>query len=161
MSVVYRVTVEHTEYDDEGMSVRSEMLFEAASPSAERLIGYAPNEVLAALETAATLDAAERSPLRVAQGPGDLDELRSAVEANPHGLHVVPEPAGGEEEKPRRKRRTKAEIEADKAAAELATQQQASAAPIPDGPAPAAPAPEPPAAEPPAAPAPAWNPFAK
>lgn len=179
MAVTYKVVV--MKIDDEtrmrSMSGSPDpvVLFEAGSPDAGRLLGYAPGEVEAALIEQAMRAEAENMPQRVVQGfdPQDVPPLAEPVEAEPE-QQGSDEPAEGEG-KPKRKRRTKAEIEADRAAAEriaAAATEPASATPEPAAQTPTEPlhtaedqaAPPPQAALVPAAaeaPAQPWNPFAK
>lgn len=155
-----------------------EILFEAGGPDAGRLLAYAPGEVEAAL-TAAGYAAMPQKAIGLVDvnalaeatlaaggifstGPGQIVPAAGVVEVASAAGNEQPvdEPAA-----PKRKRRTKAEIEADRAAEALAAQQQASAAPVEGGPAPQAPAAAEPAPDqqPPAPAAPTaapYNPFA-
>lgn len=101
----YRVIVERIEISDAGDFARSTTLFKASSPSAGRLNGFAPAEVASALQD---VIAAEMAP---AAEPAPASRSEDA-----------PEPVGAtatfDQAKPVRKRRTKAEIEADRLAAE-------------------------------------------
>lgn len=111
MIEIYKVTVERVKYDDSGEWSRSETLFEAASPNASRLVEFAPDEVHAALS-------AELGEVNLI--PDAIREHMTATLVPVEG-HVAPlvEPAapaaGTEAPATRRKRRTKAEIEADRA----------------------------------------------
>lgn len=187
MTITYRVLVVREATARRGilpgstaMELPPEVLFEAASPDAGRLLSYAPDEVAAAL---AAVGFAEM-PQKVT-GLVDVNALATAVVTSAgttvngappaESAQPVDEPAEqAATPTAKRKRRTRAEIAADEAAARLAAQQEASAAPVDAGPAPQAVAePVEPAAEttaaPAAAPAPApqsappsapYNPFA-
>ena len=159
MRTVYRVTVAAVKYDDEGNFVADDTLFEATHHRPEALLRFAPGEVDDALRVVAGL------------GPTpSLDDLPTvpvpasawdrAVEPQSVDAAAVQQPEAGAAAT-KRKRRTKAEIAADEAAAQLAAQQAGSA--TPDGPAPQAPEPvpaemPPPVTVPPAAPVAAPDP---
>lgn len=167
MSVVYKVMV--VAFDEsEGTT---EVLFEAGSPRADRLVNYAPGEVEAALMEAVY----ENVPQRLVRGvdpSGGVSPLVEPVEGEPEPV----EPP----KQQRRKRRTKAEIAADEAAARAAEapvaepeaepvaeseQQVPAGAEVPVLAMPEPVVAAPPAAAPAATSAPAapggWNPFAK
>lgn len=174
MGVVYKVVVMRV---DSSQMLDPEILFEAGSPNAERLVRYAADEVLAALAEAAFGEVPRRTMLGV--DPSDVPPLAEPVEGEPSDGEADPEAPA----KPKRTRRTKAQIEADKKAAEAAAAAPAPAT-VPDPPAdpddrvygeaaqsqqaPASPLStgvESPLAEPlptpaPGPAAPAWNPFA-
>jgi hypothetical protein len=179
MGKIYRVLVIEQGPDTRWESGRpsDRVLFEAAGPDAGRLLAYAPGEVEAALMAAGYAAMSQK-----VVGPDDVNAIAEAsldviLSTAPGrvepavGVAEVASAAGNEQPvdepaapKPR-KRRTKAEIEADRAAEALAAQQRASAAPVEGGPAPQAPAAAAPAPDQqpatPAAPAAApYNPFA-
>lgn len=114
MGTRYRVTVERID-DVEGAQyeTRETVLFEATLPRALRLASFAPDEIRAALMEEAGLDEWDVVPQRVMPG----------VDAAPPGVTATVFNAAGEvidavkaaEDRPKRKRRTKAEVEADKA----------------------------------------------
>jgi len=177
MRTYYKVTVEAEVYDDNGELVRAETLFAASNPRAEALLRFAPTEVDDALRFVAGIST-QSEPLPAVPVPvADWD--RATVPAPVDGAATVQQAEVTATPPKTRKRRTKAEIAADEAAA-LASQAGAEPGPAseaalaeaagymtPDGPVttqPAAPvvAPEPVPAEVSAAPsgdgAP-WNPF--
>jgi hypothetical protein len=176
MGKIYRVLV--IEQDDDNNSrpewgtamPHQRTLFEAAG-LAERLIGYASDEVYAALRAVAA------DPQRVVQAAvnvaGEVLVIATTNEADGSTAMEITRPDTEPAPKPR-KRRTKAEIEADKA------REAAAAEPSPENEAAIAEAATqtipgvtmtttfagaaqlaPPPSEPPAPPAPAWNPFAQ
>lgn len=175
MGTRYRVMVERVE-DVEGAQyeTRETVLFEAVSPNLASLIRFAPIEVEAALRGAAGLGDVES---------WDLDRAVATV-PTPAGVTATVFNADGEEipaagavpaderpvEAPKRKRRSRAQIVADEAAAEAAArageafQQHATEAGYmtPDGPVVEAidPAPAPAEVPPPADLIVPYNPFA-
>lgn len=145
MTITYRVLVIRQDAPRRANMLSSamveaapEVLFEAAGPDAGRLLGYAPDEVAAALAAVGYAEVPQK-----VTGLVDVEALAAVVAVTESGAASVgpgqlvpvaePEPAAA---KPPRKRRTKAEIAADEAAARLAAQQQESAAPVESGPAP-------------------------
>jgi len=161
MGKIYRVLV--VEQDEHGMGSMGggRVLFEAASGDRGRLLAYAPTEVEAALGGEIGNAIPDRvEPMQLV----DLNALKTLGEPmQPDEPEGVQQPAAPPAEPVKRKRRTRAEIEADKAAAELAAQQQANASPLVEGgPVPqVAEAPAPVAVPEPAPPADGkpWNPF--
>lgn len=135
MRTVYRVTVAAVNYDDEGNFVGDETLFEATHHRAGALLRFAPTEVDDALRVIAG-DPARSEPLPAMPVPAATWDRAAEPQAvdEPAVEAQTDAPAAGT----KRKRRTKAEIEADKAAEALAAQQAESAAPEPDGPEPQA-----------------------
>ena len=139
MAVTYKVLVIKVDTNSQryGMNGAPEgvVLFEAGSPSADRLLGYAPGEVEAALVEAAMRDEAERMPQRVMQGAAGEPEAEDTETASTGGEPQY-DPAPPAEAAPsttepaprqRKPRRTRAQIEADRLAAEAAA-----AAPAPE-----------------------------
>lgn len=138
MGKIYRVLVVEQDdsklgdYDHRNMSMipQQRVLFEAASPDAGRLLAYAPGEVATALTAAVYAEV----PQRVMTGPvvteaptigvpSEADAMSEAITEDPPA-QAVDEPVSPDQPAAapvKRKRRTKAEIEADKAAA-LASQ---------------------------------------
>lgn len=127
MGTRYRVIVEQVD-DVEGAQyeTRETVLFEATLPRALRLASFAPDEVRAALMEAAGEDELAAHPQRFLAGidrtvehePAAPIELRATVfNAAGDEISAAPQaPAAAEQgETPKRKRRTKAEIAADKA----------------------------------------------
>ena len=125
MTVTYRVLVvrERTArrglLNFEGVELPAEVLFETAGPDAERLLGYAPDEVEQALKAAAdATPEPARAPLV------DIEALASGgtIRATEPPAQAVDAPAeqAPADDKPKRTRRTKAEIAAAKAAEALA-----------------------------------------
>lgn len=190
MGKIYRVLV--IEQDDNNSRPgwdtampQQRTLFEAAGP-AERLIGYASDEVYAALRAVAAEAEAERFPARVVGplidretdgsivGPEGLQPEQTFDGAGPDAAPRDEQPVDAPAPAPKtRKRRTKAEIDADKAKEAAAAQPAETPAsppaevaePVPAEPAPApeaaavpVPAPAPPVVVPPADGQP-WNPF--
>jgi len=100
MRTVYKVTVEANVYDDNGDFVRSETLYEGGSPRPEALLRTAPTEVEDALR--------DLLP--------DEDSEPATPYMTPDGPVAPSQPAAPKT----RKRRTKAEIAADKAREEAA-----------------------------------------
>jgi hypothetical protein len=180
MGKIYRVLVIEQGPDTRWESGRpsDRVLFEAAGPDAGRLLAYAPGEVEAALTVAgyAAMSQKVSGVLVDTEALGEALATGGVVSVGPGqlvpavGVAEVASAAGNEQPvdepaAPKRKRRTKAEIEADRAAEALAAQQQASAAPVEGGPAPQAPAAAEPApdqqpATPAAPPTAPYNPFA-
>lgn len=128
MKTVFEVRVERKLYDDEGNFVASETLFSTESPRPERLLAFAPGQVEGALidETDYADDPAERVAAMVAALP-KVPAVDTFANERPDGWeppgepvagHVAPAPAAAttEDGKPKRTRRTKAQIAADKAA---------------------------------------------
>lgn len=91
-----------------------EVLFEAAGPDAGRLLAYAPDEVAAALATAGSMAAVDAidAANRAGSFAPPVAEEPDAPAVNPPG-HFRPADAPAAPAK--RKRRTRAEIEADRA----------------------------------------------
>lgn len=126
MKDVYRVIVVREADELHGVP---EVLFEAASQDAGRLLAYVPAEVAAALSAAGYAEVPQR-----VTGLVDVDALAAATLATegivpPSAAPVVvgeqdmpaatndePAEAAATDDKPKRKRRTRAEIEADNAA---------------------------------------------
>lgn len=105
MKIVYRVVVEATHYDESGDLHHVETLFEAGSPDAARLYSFVPEQVELALA-----------------GEGDEPEQDAGDEPEATaGGTMDPFPVKPGDPKPKRTRRTKAQIAADKLAAEHAT----------------------------------------
>jgi hypothetical protein len=111
---IYRVTVAAVNYDDEGNFVSDETLFEATHHRPESLLRFAPSEVDDALRIVANVPPTEAP--RAAEPLVDREALAGEVAARlrePEAADVAvlvcdgPAPA-------KRKRRTKAEIEADR-----------------------------------------------
>jgi hypothetical protein len=172
----YKVTVEAEIYDDSGEFVRTETLFAASNSRAEALLRFAPTEVDDALRVVAGV--VPMAPGHALGGVVSVPDWDRASEATPVDGAAVPQPetetSVATAAPKTRKRRTKAEIEADKVREAAETDPQrglkdAAAAGVPveaplvpaetEPAPPAAPvaAPEPvPAEAPPAAP---WNPF--
>jgi len=149
MRTVYRVTVAAVNYDDEGNFVADETLFEATHHRPEALLRFAPGEVEVVLEEVALMGV----PQRVVQGlptVPDWDRAASAPPVDGAAVPQRPEASVASAPKATRKRRTKAEIAADEAAAKLAAVQSAEV-PVADVEA-VAPAGAEPVAAPPAAP---------
>jgi ribonuclease E len=155
------VTVAAVNYDDEGNFVSDETLFEATHHRPEALLRFAPNEVDDALRTVAGVE-----PIAAGHVLAGLPTMPDPAEAEVPATYAEAQEVIQTAVTAKRKRRTKAEIAADEAAARLAAVQSAEV-PVaeveqvaPAEPAsPAAPvtAPEPvPAEAPPATP---WNPF--
>jgi len=170
--IVYRVMVEATEYDESGDVTVTHVLFDAASPSATRLYAFVPQQVELALAEAggppmpslpnkwmASFVPTEAVAPTVSATPdGPAVEVPVTAPAEPETAPMDPFPAPPEG-KPKRTRRTKAQIAADEAAAALAAQQAAGATVADLAHAAAEPAPQTPdgstvAAIPPADPAP-------
>jgi hypothetical protein len=103
MRTVYRVTVAAVNYDDEGNFVADETLFEATHHRAEALLRFAPGEVEVVLEEIALAG----SPQRVEP------DVNASVEQAPAAGNAQPVDAPAAAPKTR-KRRTRAEIEAEK-----------------------------------------------
>jgi len=132
MTITYRVLVIRQDAPRRANMLSSamveaapEVLFEAAGPDAGRLLAFAPDEVAAALNAVGFAEAS-----RKATGLVDVEALAAVVAEEPDAPAVNPpghfRPAGtpaATDPAPRRKRRTKAEIAADEAAAKLAAQQ--------------------------------------
>lgn len=117
MKTVYEVRVERKVYDDEGNFVASETLFSTESPRPERLLAFAPGQVEAALIDEADSDEAFRAIAALPKIPAVdtfTNERPDGWEApgDPVPGHVAPGPT---EDKPKRTRRTKAQIAEDKA----------------------------------------------
>lgn len=136
MSVTYKVLVIRQESPRRALLSTGpspalvETLFEAGGPDAGRLLAYAPAEVAAALSAAGYAEAPQR-----VTGLVDVDALAAATLATggivppsaapivvgepdvPAATNGEPAEAPATDDKPKRKRRTKAEIEADKARA--------------------------------------------
>lgn len=180
MTVTYKVLVIRQESPRRALIGGSsaapdpEVLFEAGGPDAGRLLAYAPAEVAAALTAAGYAEVPQR-----VTGLIDTEALDKVPAADEPDVPVVnpPEPQPAADAPKPRKRRTKAQIEADNAAA-LVSQQGADPSPaneaaIVEAAAPAEAPPAPPggvavttafeSAQPAPAPAPdqPWNPFAK
>jgi hypothetical protein len=170
MRTVYRVTVAAVNYDDEGNFVSDETLFEATHHRPGALLRFAPTEVDDALRVVAGDGVAPA----VDAAPVSVPEWDRASEPQPVDA-AAPQT---ETSVTKRKRRTKAEIEAERAAAESTAQgvQGTPLAPLAAAVTEAMTEPEPPVAAPPAetvpaeVPAPAaervpesgtqpWNPF--
>lgn len=110
MSTRYRVTVEQIEdVDGAQYETREIVLFEATSPSMDRLAAFAPVEVLAALGGVA-------GSLRVEVAPTAEEESAEPSPAEANREAMLRDEAA-EAAKPKRVRRTKAQIAADEAAA--------------------------------------------
>lgn len=140
MGKIYRVLVVEQDdsklgdYDHRNMSMipQQRVLFEAASPDAGRLLAYAPGEVATTLTAAVYAEV----PQRVMMGPvvteaptigvpSEADAMSEAITEDPPA-QAVDEPVSPDQPAAapvKRKRRTKAEIEADKAAAGLTSTQ--------------------------------------
>lgn len=127
MKTVYRVMVVREADELNGVP---EVLFEAASPDAARLLGYAPAEVHAALREiagdavpatvhhAVAYDTTASTPTAVmASTTPDGPTVEVPVTAPAEPMTPFPVPPEG---KPKRTRRTKAQIAADEAAAAAA-----------------------------------------
>jgi hypothetical protein len=113
MGTRYRVTVERLD------ETTDTILFEATSVAAERLIGFAPDEVLAALVAEAQMGAAEAYPQRVVTGDSGI--VARVFDRNGEAITQASEPAvEAEPAKPKRTRRSKAQIAEDEAAAQAA-----------------------------------------
>lgn len=105
MGTRYVIAVMKVEDTEEGQySTRDTTLFEATHADPARLARFAPEEVLAVLAEAAGVEIAVPA-VGLLPRPEMTPEEESAAE--------IPAPA---EDKPKRSRRTKAQIEADKAA---------------------------------------------
>jgi hypothetical protein len=143
MTDVYRVLVVR-----ENTGSLSEVLFEAASPDADRLLDYAPAEVVVALTAVS-----QRAEVLTSEA------VMSALPAP----QPVDEPVEAADDKPKRTRRTKAEIAAAKAAGVTVSTSFEGAVPVPTSPLPAeasSPLAEPLPQEAPAPAAGVFNPFA-
>jgi hypothetical protein len=111
MGTRYRVTVERLD------ETTDTILFEATSVAAERLIGFAPDEVLAALVAEAQMGAAEAYPQRVVTGDSGI--VARVFDRNGEAITGVAT-TKAEPAKPKRTRRSKAQIAEDEAAAQAA-----------------------------------------
>lgn len=106
--IVSVVKIEDVENAENRYDTRDTTLFEATHVDAERLAQFAPIEVMAALRP-------DGVPSAVA---GEAARPKLATETVPAALvETAAGSADTEQEKPKRSRRTKAQIEADKAAA--------------------------------------------
>lgn len=117
MRTVYRVTVAATKYDDEGNFVADETLFEATHHRPEALLRFAPTEVDDALRVVAGVEVATVPPPAAPIPAATWDAV--ATDPEPQAVDAaVPQQNATDPDAPaKRKRRTKAEIEADKARA--------------------------------------------